>query len=476
MKPKILILGIVIVAAAVGAFYLFRSSSATCQHLLPKDALALARIDVNRFLTEAGLTNDEKAQLFRRHLPAGAKDTDPGIDLSQPVYGFADRDGNFGLAAAVSDADNLTSWCNAMAANGHATEVSRQRGLSWTVVEQQWLMAFDDDRAVVMGPAVGSAQDRLRTVIAQLMKQDGDASAAETPIFKLLDTADAPVVAAVKPELLPEQTLGVMSSLHFTSSEQGLYRLTMTPDDETLTATVDIVTDDAELQAELRQWNTRLRPLEASLTGKLHADPALWMAVNTRGEELLKLLRSDTSVRTALLTMNMIADVDLMIQTVDGEVALEFDPTSGTSTSDLSKFKGVSLVAQLSDTDFLSRSTSWGNGFVGITSLSPTDFFVNAYGLPIYFGVQDQLLYVGWQRGLIAEDNAYLRQQVDEIRGSRLFVTLHIPSLTIEPFSMLSLRFPELDRLDVKMGDAGAFTFTLKALPRTNITKHLLLQ
>ncbi|MDR9826057.1 hypothetical protein RCJ22_10610, partial [Vibrio sp. FNV 38] len=124
------------------------------------------------------------------------------------------------------------------------SEVTRQRGLSWVVVEQQWLMAFDDDKALAMGPAVGAAQDQLRTVIAQLMKQDKDESAQGTELFALLGTKDEPLVAAVRPELMPDDVLGALSFVKLKSSSHGLYRLTMDADDNELEVDIDIVSDN----------------------------------------------------------------------------------------------------------------------------------------------------------------------------------------------------------------------------------------
>ena len=478
-KNKSLLLAIpVVLAAAIGAFFLFRGSSTAYLNALPNDAKALARIDVKALFDEAKLTKEETAQLFHRYSLPEDQSTDMGLDLSKPVYAFADKDGNFGFVAAVDDADDLTVWCDSLAAKGHASAVTRQRGYSWVVVKQQWLMAFDDEKALAMGPAVGSAQDQLRTVIVQLMKQSGDASALQTDLFQLLGTKDDPLVAAVKPELLPADALGALGSLQLKSSRQGLYRLTLDPDDNELEMDIDIISNDEDVQAELKKLNALLRPISGSLTDNAHAHNAIWMAANTQGKELLKLLRSNAAIRTTLLTLNLVVDADRMIQAIDGDVALEVTAANaspdGENVSFHFDFKDANLTAQVANTDFLSGASSWGNSIINVKALSSTEYVVNIDPTPIHLCVKNKLLYVGTESGPVTEGNAYLREQHSDIKGARLYATLNLSSIPLEPISILSKIYPDLNRLDVKMEDAGNFTFTLKASDNTNILCTLL--
>lgn len=478
-KTKIVLIALIVaVVAAVGSFLLLRSPSTAYLNALPKDAMALARLDVKSLLEEAKITKEETAELLQRYLKPEGKSPDIGLDFKQPVYAFAAKDGHFGLLAAVADADDLTTWCESLAAAGHASAISRQRGYSWVVVEEKWLMAFDDEKAVAMGPDVGAAQGQLRTVIAQLMKQNGDESALDTDLYRLLGTKDEPVVAAVKPELLPEDVLGTMRSFRLKSSQQGLYRLTMDPDDNELEVDIDIVSDDEEVKANLKKMNALMRPVDGRLTDNAHADNAIWLTFNTQGKDLLKLLRSEPSIRTTLLTLNLVVDVDRTIEAIDGDVALEAIQgkaiPEGENVRFNFDFKNLSLVAQVANTDFLSGASSWGNRFIGVQTLSPTEYVVNIEPTPIHFGVKDKTFYSGSQRGLVSEGNAYLRQHRDDIKDARFYATFNLSAIPLESISILSKIYPDLDRLDVEMDDAGEFTFTLKASEHTNILRALL--
>jgi hypothetical protein len=109
-----------------------------------------------------------------------------------------------------------------------------------------------------------------------------------------------------------------------------------------------------------------------------------------------------------------------------------------------------------------------------VQALSPTEYVVKYSLSPIYLGVQDKTFYLGSERGLSTEGNAYLRQQLDDIRGARFFATLNLASIPLEPLSVWTKRYPDLNRLDVRMDEAGEFTFTLNASDTTNILRTLL--
>ena len=481
-KKKILLLtsGAIIATLVVIAvtFFALHKSDKAYLNALPKDAMALARLDVKTLLTEAELTKEETAELLQRYSLSKDKKADIGLNLSQPIYGFAANDGNFGFLAAVSDADDLTAWCESLAAQGHASAVTRQRGYSWVVVEDKWLMAFDDEKALAMGPAVGAAQDQLRAVIVQLMQQEDNEDALSTDLYKLLGTKDEALVAAVKPELLPKDALESLGTLQLKSSKHGLYRLTLEPDDNELEVDIDIISSDEDVLAELKKLNKLMRPISGNLTDNAHAENAIWLAFNAKGEELLKLLRSNASLRTTLLTLNMVLDVDRMIEAIDGDIALEFTSAKATPESDNIHFnfdfKNASLTAEVANTDFFSGASKWGNRFLGVTTLSPTEYVVNIEPTPIHLGVKGKTLYVGSERGLVTEGNAYLRKQHSDISGARFYATLNLSSIPLEPISVLSKVYPDLNRLDVKMEESGQFSFTLKASEHTNILRTLL--
>lgn len=477
-KTKIILSSIVVLAlAGVVAFWVLRGNSDGYLQALPKDATALVRLDVKALLDEADLTKEETTKLLQR-ISFSEETNEIGIDFNRPVYGFAIQNDNFGILAAVASEKELQSWCERLAAEGHASEIMHQRGYSWVVLEQQWLMAFDNEKALVMGPAIGAAQDLLRTTIVQLMEQNDDESALKTDLYKLLKSEDEPLVALVRPELLPEDALKNLGKLQLKSSQQGVYCLTMAPDDNELEVDIDIISDDETILEELTKINTLLRPITGKLLDNAHPDNAIWLACNLKGEDLLSTLRAEPSIRTSLIALNLIVDVDQIIQAIDGDIAVELTSAKASPENDgvnlRFDFKNGCLTAHVTNTDFLSEAQSWGNSFLEVKSLSATDFMVNLEPSSIYFGVQDNTFYLSGEKGLTAQGNAYLNKQRSDIKGARFYATLNLSSIPLEPISFLSKIYPELNRLDIKMKKAGEFSLTLKASDRTNILRTLL--
>ena len=95
----------VLIVAAVAAYFIFGRSSDVYINMLPKDATALARIDVKELIDDADLNATDLYRLVTTS--SDSPETAPlGIDVQQPIYGFVSASGNMGLAAAVSDMDD----------------------------------------------------------------------------------------------------------------------------------------------------------------------------------------------------------------------------------------------------------------------------------------------------------------------------------------------------------------------------------
>lgn len=469
-KSKVFLLSILVVAvASVGVFFFLRSSSTAYLKALPSNMVALSRLDVKEFLDDADFSQDEMRQLVKR-LSASADDPSSfGIDFKCPLYGFASQDGYFGVLAAVAQADDVASWCERLRAEGHASEVSKQRGYSWVVLEHQWLMAFDDEKALAMGPAVGTAQEQLRTVIARLLEQSRDDSGMDSELYDVVSDAKSPWAAVVSSEILPEEVLQPMRSMNLASAAQGMYLFSLAAERNELDLDVEIIPANEDGEAELEYLNKLLRPIHGDLTDYAHGENVLWMAANLKGESLLELLRSHLAVRTVLVALNFVIDADRILESVDGDIALEIMNVDGSFEN-----MGGSLTAQVANTDFLSGASKWGNKYVAVQALSSTEYSLALPDMPMFFSVKDNVFHLGSERSLPTEGNAYLRAESRNIKGARFYATIDLRALSVEPLPYSSTLLKDFERLNIKMERAGKIFFTLNAPKGTNILKELL--
>lgn len=485
MKKKtiILIAGIA-VAAVASAIFVFRGDKNAYLNSLPGDATALARLDTKAFLDEADLSLQELLQLLRCSQEEGKVET--GLDVTRPVYAFTSPSGYMGVAAAVGDEDDLQTFCSSLQTQGRASEITSQRGYSWVVLQQQWLLAFDKKKALLMGPAVGAAQEQLRGEMARLLEQDKKESATESTLYAELKKAEEPLAAVVAPEVLPAQARDLLRSFNVTSLSDALLLLDMEVEKNELKLEAEVLARNEAVRQELKRLDEVLRPIDGELLSYTSEDHVAWMAANVEGETLLSALRSNNNVRTSLIALNLIFDLDRIISSVDGDVALELRGTTRAALASGSEISyewddvlsHLQLTAQVKNTDFLAYASSWGNMFVEVQSLSPQDFALNLGTSSLYFGVQEDIFYMGSQKGLTENTNTYLRRERADVKGARFFATCRLPKLT----QMQGVQIPlpdaltHFERLNIEMERAGELKLELIAPEGTQIVRDVLFQ
>ena len=475
-KSKLLLFSSLAAVAVAGvvAWLVYGQGSDAYLRALPQDANALARLDVAEMADEADLSKQEQMDLLRRLTDSDGK---VGFDLSRPIYGFVAADGNFGCVAAVDDKSDLTAFCESLHRRGKASEITHQRGYSWTTVQQQWLLAYDAHTALLMGPAVGEAQDPLRNEMYRLLKQDKTDEGQTQRLMERLEERDEPFMAVLTPEVMPSTVRRYLWKMHASSAEDALLELMLKADDNELVFENKLVALNKTVEDELARLQALMRPVEASLVDNAHADHVAWLTVNVKGQTLMEALRTVKTFRTALVALNLSFDADRILQAVDGDVAIELPRLSGATGQGGLPLQSVCLTAKVAHTNFLQGASSWGSNFMGVRALSPNDFALDFGVSPVYFGVKDNTFYLAPHQGLSIEGNSYLRRQRDDIKGTRLFATVALSSLRglLEMTGQVGDLIGSFERLDIEMEDVGDFDVKLIAPKGTNIAKRLLL-
>lgn len=483
MNKKYILYSIpVIIAAIVAGFFIFGRSNDAYVSMLPKNATALAHFDVKELVDDADLTATELYQLMT-NTNDNPQTAPLGIDFQRPIYGFVSETGNLGLAAAVSDIDDLQDRLDEMHARGKASERTVQRGYEWVVLDGQWLMAFDSQKALAMGLAVGAAQDALRTEMATLLEQHRRESAAETPLFKMLQECDDPLAAIVAPEVLPSQGRKLLYQLGVRSQKDALLKLTLGSDDNELELNAHVVALTTEVKEHLKKLDSAMRPLKGTNLDLTHANNTALLAVNINGNSLVELLRSHTSTRTALVALNMILDLDQMLKAIDGDVALELlSPATILSGFKLSDISDFCLTAELSNTDFMERASTWGNDFIQVNALADNEYSLQLGRELLFFGTSGKRLYFSSSQGLTGEGNEYIHSKRDALTECRFYATFFAPALFSALLSQaaengIAIPLPpvlqQFERFNITMKDAGDIKFSLIAPEGVNIAKEL---
>ncbi len=476
-----------IVAAGITVFSLMRSHKDTALISVPKDATAIARIDVMTFLHDADFSSKEGKQLIQQIMQT-ENITELGLDLNSPVYGFITESGDLGMSAAVDDVDALIENCHHLMQQGRATEIEKQRGYHWSVIEQKWLMCFDNDKALLMGPSVGSAQDGLRAKMVGLMQQSQKESAFNSLLYTYLKEKHEPIATMAEADVLPNDFRELLMKQLKVKSLDGIQlALGLGSDKDDVRIDADLIAEQVELKQRLEELNSIFRPIKGDLINRADESSLLWTTCNVKGEQLLELLRKSPDLRTVLIGLNTIVDFDLMLKAIDGDLTAEC-----TSLSFILGFRRqlpVRLLARLDNEDFLTQSDYWiksaaANPAYELMAASPHDFVAVFDDKQAWFGVKDKTLYLTGSSSLAnaeksATPNAYLMADRSHIKGLRFYASLDIQPLTVlistfagsSPLDRLLL----FQRINLEMGEVGHFTLKLVAPEGSNVVKKIIL-
>lgn len=484
---SILIGAALAIAGGITAYSFMRSHADVALASVPKTATAIVRLDVMTFLHDADFSTKEGKQLIQQ-LMQSENIEQPGVDLNSPVYAFITENGDFGVSAAVDDADVLAENLSHLMRQGHATAIEKQRGFQWSAIDQKWLMCFDDDKALLMGPSVGAAQDALRTKMVGLMQQSTKECAASSHFYMHLKEKHEPIAAIAEADVLPNDIREMlMKQLKVSSLEDIQLALGLDTQKDVVRIDADLITEQADLKQRLTDLNAIFRPIKGQLVNRADESSLLWTACNVKGEQLLELLRKFPNLRTALIGLNTIVDFDLMLKAIDGDVTTEC--TSLSFVLGWKRQLPVRLLACLDNEDFLKQSDYWIKSAAAtpayeLMASTPKDFVLAFDERQAWFGVKDKVLYLTGSSSLANADkasapNAYLVGERSEIKGLRFFASLDIQPLTVlistfagsTPLDRLLL----FQRINLEMGDVGHFTIKFVAPEGSDVVKKIIL-
>lgn len=484
-KHIFVVFGIVCMTAAiVTAIIMHRPNVDACASAIPRDAKAIARVDLRQFVREADLSAADELQLLRRLL-ATDSDQRVGVDLASPAFAFVDSNGDMGVVVRIDDAKMLRQTFATLHAQGKVTALTPQRDLEWTVIDGRWLVVFDDEKLLVMGPAIGSTQDYLRSTMALLMRQKADASAMTMPLYCELADCSAPVAAVCRGDLLPQS---FQAPLHQRFHVRNVSDLHLAAEMHTLaneiTLDLSFTSSDPDFHETLDEIGDLLKPIEADLVPYAGASPLLWTTANVDGDDVLELLRSFPDVRVLLVMLNTIVNADAIIDDVDGDISIEIPAASPTGRG----LPDITLLARLDDeADSFREAPYWLSSAAALagyelTQRSPTDFRLRAEGADLCFGMSDGLFYLSTSdsHAMIPDKKlvqGYIADRVSDIRGKRFYATLDITALGPNILASLpgaASLLGRMQRAEMYMPDVNRFHLSIIAPEGTNVARTLI--
>ena len=413
--------------ALLPMFFLFLSCSGNDYiATIPKNSKAVLSLDVQKLSN--GKMLDKMASLLK------VDDVnDCGLELSEKIYAFETSEGNIGFSAKVAAERCLKALFDALSKEGTCQKVSVYKDFNFTVVKDAWVAGFSSEALVVMGPALPSQQQELRRQVAKCLGQDEEQGIQGSPMFSRLDSISSPVAIVAQAAILPEKfavPFTICAPKDADASQIMIAAELDTSDNGLLTITGETFSFNKDIDAKLKSSSAVFRPIEGTYVDRIPANSVAGAFMNVDGEQFITLLHANKTFQALLAGMNMAVDMDNIIKSFDGDVAICLPDIKGKAN--------VCMAAELKGKSFLDDIGYWKQSCPAGSKI--TDWGKDAYcytngEMSYYFGVTpDMQFYSGstadGARGLLARSSFRLPARLqDKIKGRRLAVVLNIGAL-----------------------------------------------
>lgn len=413
-------------------FVLSSCSDDSYLNVIPENSKALVSVDVHKLLEQSGRGDDNVAEL--KSLFKVDDINDCGIDFSHKIYLFETVEGNIGAVAKVSDEDYLDDWLNKLAKSGLCGKTAKRKDYRFTVIKDSWVVGFSSDAFVAMGPVLPAQYAEIQQQIVKALGQKEEQGIKGTPILDKLDSINSAVAVVAQAAALPGKFIApftlcapkdadasqIMISAEINTASEGCLEIK----GETFSFNKNI---DSGIKENLKIF----RPINGKYIESMSSAAIAGAFMNVDGGQFIRLLHSNNAFQALLAGMNMAIDIDNIIKSVDGEMAVVMLPSDENGVA-------LQMGAQLGNKDFLKDIGYWKQSCPAgsrITDWGKDSYYYTDGKVYYYFGVSDDMQYYSGNtpdnaRRAISKSLKPIPEAVrKKITGQRLCMVLNVDAL-----------------------------------------------
>ncbi|MBR1469356.1 MAG: DUF4836 family protein [Prevotella sp.] len=340
---------------------------------LPSGSTALMYVEGSKSVAEA----------LQKQLPVDGIG-DMGLDFSQKIYFFELADGNAGMCVRVGDAGLVEKTLAKLAENDFCKEVSEVGGLQTAVLNKSWVAAYDDNAFLVMFSVQPTEINPTKSRLVRFLKQNGECSEKFARLFEKLHSMKTPAAIVGR-----GQTLLKTSNLDLPQGvepSQVLEAVGITVEKGVVYAKSNRFSFDEKTENALKNYERILRPIQGNYAWNFSSEMLFCVAMNVDGNQFLPMIQNEELLKPLLASSNAVIDMNNIIKSINGDVALMF------STDFLSSEGQFSIIAELSHSQWLADVGYWKTSIPKGGEIK--DWGKNAYcytdgKTPFYFGVAE---------------------------------------------------------------------------------------
>lgn len=378
------------------------------------------------------ITVGDARQQFQHYVDNPA---DLGVDFTQPVYFFKAGDIT-GVTMRVADDDDVEKFVQMLNSQGLCSNVQTVDGVKLTQFLDDIVFAYNAHTMLMLANVSGSLV-QTRQIAAQLMNQDKASSFVETEAYdEMDDQSDRDIVA---------YTNGAALSGELLESIKSMLPTGIRPIDIELFSSVEFEKGKAVLKAEITgKSQTAQKLLDEGddnfykIKGRYlepQEDFAAWMAMGVKGGWLLDHLKQNPQAKQTLLMLERAIDVEAIIRSIDGDVAItfskDFDTEKGLAGADFM------LMANVENTDFLEDVDYWQKTMkqygVSMSRTKGNDYVLTANDFSLNWGVDDKDVYFAsakmFAANATAQRSQLLSSRDEEIKDSQFYIYVNLETL-----------------------------------------------
>lgn len=365
-KIAIIIAGVLCLAvAATVAYFIFgRSPKDEFCSVIPRNAVMVGRLAPMEFLEKNDLTLEEAAE--RAGVPsrfvkmAQSYLENSGIDITRPIYFFADEKLNFGGVVKLNDAKEFKSLLETEG----KMKVKKDGDLNYAILIPNAFICFDDEKAMFYANANGKVKEAM---MDKLMNQKADESVMGEKIFKQLVDANKSFAVNLEYKAYMDvmkdygnaADMGALSALNMIVPDCNALITWDINDDKAILAT-DIYPNSDKAEKELDELLNKLTPIKGDLCDKGLTNPVAWMVFNFPSKSVNEMVKQIPGLDVALAQIGQEIDIEGTLNCLSGDVTValnnnldaqipEFLLMAQTQMEPSALVKTLGQVAQLSD-------------------------------------------------------------------------------------------------------------------------------
>ena len=382
-----------------------------------------------------------------------------GIDFREPVYFFKTLNGCVGVTMKLHDKGNFEDFLNVFIKQNLASKAVERDGVRIGSFLDYAEYGYKGKTLLLVVPFGDGGSSMAKQTLVQLFDLKKDDSFVNTDCFEKLselNSRDISVYAnmAAFPQdlalriksLIPNGVritdVELLSSLDFQNGKAVM--------------TSQIVGKNDKVEKILDEGNDNFHKIEGRYIDMPTDDFFLWGCVGAKGEWLLDKIKQDEKMKQTLFLMERGIDIEAMIKSVDGDLAVTLP-----NTVLMPYQQNIDFMAcgHLKTSKFLDDVDYWKQSMkeYGMTmeKTGKNEYLLIAQDFKVNWGVNDDDLYIGSNASYNLMANGkksnLLKDYNKEIKESRAFVYINlIPLFDKDNFNATStygFKLPYLSKL-----------------------------